>query len=150
MREALETLEKVDTLVVDKTGTLTEGKPKLVTAGDPEVLRLAASVEQLSEHPLAAAIVAGAQERNLALSTAEEFRSLTGQGVTGVVDGHTSFDREPQLHRKSAPRCRKMARPWCYVSIDGQPAGSLGASRSDQGHRPRSHRDACIATGCAS
>ena len=63
--EALEGLEKVDTLVVDKTGTLTEGKPKLVSAPDDEVLRLAASVEKLSEHPLAAAIVAGALERKL-------------------------------------------------------------------------------------
>ena len=81
-------LEKVDTLVVDKTGTLTEGKPKLVRAGDLEVLRLAASVETLSEHPLAAAIVAGALERNLVLSKAEQFASVPGQGVTAIVDGH--------------------------------------------------------------
>ncbi len=87
--EALEGLEKVDTLVVDKTGTLTEGKPKLVSApDDPEVLRLAASVEKLSEHPLAAAIVAGALERKLVLSKAEQFESMPGQGVTAIVDGH--------------------------------------------------------------
>ncbi len=89
--EALETLEKVDTLVVDKTGTLTEGKPKLVSATDDEVLRLAASVEKLSEHPLAAAIVAGALERNLVLAKAENFRSETGRGVGAVVDGRRVF-----------------------------------------------------------
>jgi Cu+-exporting ATPase len=79
--EALEGLEKVDTLVVDKTGTLTEGKPKLVSATNDEVLRLAASVEKLSEHPLAAAIVAGALERNLVLRKRRTFESETGRGV---------------------------------------------------------------------
>jgi Cu+-exporting ATPase len=89
--EALERMEKVDTLVVDKTGTLTEGKPKviaIVTAGgieENEALKLAASVEKASEHPLAAAIVAAAQERGLALSDLSEFDSPTGKGVIGVV-----------------------------------------------------------------
>ncbi|MGH7333126.1 MAG: heavy metal translocating P-type ATPase, partial [Candidatus Rokuibacteriota bacterium] len=93
--EALETLEKVNTLVVDKTGTLTEGKPALtsVTAAsewaEAEVLRLAASLERGSEHPLAAAIVAGAGERGLTLAAVEQFRSVTGQGVTGSVDGRS-------------------------------------------------------------
>jgi P-type Cu+ transporter len=91
--EALETLEKVDTLVVDKTGTLTEGRPTLVsivTAGgreENEVLRLAASLEHASEHPLAEAIVKAAQQRGLALGPVSDFRSLTGRGVTGRVDG---------------------------------------------------------------
>jgi Cu+-exporting ATPase len=91
--EALETLEKVDTLVVDKTGTLTEGKPRLVfvvaTAGatEAEVVALAAGLERGSEHPLAAAILAGAAERNVAPSDLGEFRSLTGRGVTGVAGG---------------------------------------------------------------
>src|SRR5579864_2950454 len=85
--EALEALEKVDTLVVDKTGTLTEGKPKLVTVDDLEVLRLAASVERMSEHPLAAAIVAGATERGLTLAKVEDFHAAPGRGVTGVVEG---------------------------------------------------------------
>ena len=91
--EALEALERVVTLVVDKTGTLTEGKPRLVsvvatdgvTEGD--VLALAAGLERGSEHPLAAAILAGATERAAALSTVTEFRSLTGRGVVGVVEG---------------------------------------------------------------
>ena len=92
--EALELMEKVDTLVVDKTGTLTLGRPKLVaikTANgldEREVLRLAASLERGSEHPLAAAIVEGAEERGLDLRTAREFQSHTGKGVTGRIDGH--------------------------------------------------------------
>src|SRR4029450_13484813 len=92
--EALEVMETVDTLVVDKTGTLTEGKPRLTTVvdladgGETALLRLAASLERGSEHPLAAAIAAGAQERGIALTKAEEFRSLTGKGVVGKVDGH--------------------------------------------------------------
>ncbi len=122
--QALETLEKVDTLVVDKTGTLTEGKPKLVTAGDPEVLRLAASVERLSEHPLASAIVAGAEERHLALSAVQEFRSLTGRGVTGVVEGHTISigNHSAQEVGAALPQDGQTV---VYVSVDGQPAGSL-------------------------
>ena len=91
--DALERLEDVDTLIVDKTGTLTEGKPKLthvVAAGgfnDQQVLRLAAGLEQASEHPLAAAIVAGARERGVEVSGATDFQSHTGKGVTGQVDG---------------------------------------------------------------
>jgi Cu+-exporting ATPase len=91
--EALETLEKVDTLVVDKTGTLTEGKPRLVSiqaapgVTDAEVVALAAGLERGSEHPLAAAILAGAAERNLAPRDLAEFRSLTGRGVTGMAGG---------------------------------------------------------------
>ena len=91
--EALETLEKVDTLVVDKTGTLTEGKPRLVSVvaadgvAEGEVLALAAGLERGSEHPLAAAILAGAAERGAAPAEVAEFRSLTGRGVVGVVGG---------------------------------------------------------------
>lgn len=92
--EALERFEKVDTLIVDKTGTLTEGKPKLVAvlpeAGhdEAEVLRLAASLERGSEHPLAEAIVRGAEERKVALTDATDFEAVTGKGVKGVVDGN--------------------------------------------------------------
>ena len=92
--EALEVLEKVDTLVVDKTGTLTEGKPRLMSVmalssvSDNDLLRLAASLERGSEHPLAAAIVAGAQARGLSLTDARDFTSRTGKGVMGQVDGH--------------------------------------------------------------
>ena len=91
--EALEMMEKVDTLVVDKTGTLTQGKPRLVSVNamggfaEDEMLRLAASLEQGSEHPLAVAIVAGAKERGLVLGVATDFSSETGKGVTGIVEG---------------------------------------------------------------
>jgi P-type Cu+ transporter len=93
--EALERMEKIDTLVVDKTGTLTEGKPKvvaIVTANgfeENQILRLAASVERSSEHPLADAILRSANERNLELGTVEAFDSPTGKGVTGKVDGRS-------------------------------------------------------------
>jgi len=92
--EALEVMRKVDTLVVDKTGTLTEGHPELVNVtaaegfDETEIVRLAASVERGSEHPLAAAIVRGAEKRKVELAAAEDFQSVTGKGVTGVVDGH--------------------------------------------------------------
>ena len=88
--EALETFEKVDTLVIDKTGTLTEGKPKLTTVAtaegfnEDEVLQAVASLEQASEHPLAAAIVAGAKERNIQPAPVNDFQSITGKGVTGT------------------------------------------------------------------
>ncbi|MBP1886169.1 Cu+-exporting ATPase [Ensifer mexicanus] len=91
--EALERFEKVDTLVVDKTGTLTEGKPKVTSIevadgfSETELLRLAATLERASEHPLAAAIVEAAHERGLSLGTAEDFDSPVGKGVTGSVDG---------------------------------------------------------------
>ncbi|HTW64492.1 MAG TPA: heavy metal translocating P-type ATPase [Bryobacteraceae bacterium] len=119
--EALEGLEKVDTLVVDKTGTLTEGKPKLASAPDDEVLRLAASVENLSEHPLAAAIVAGAADRHLTLAKAVNFRSDTGRGVTAAVDGHEVFVGRPVGSNGSAP-----GQTLVDVIIDGKSAGTLG------------------------
>jgi Cu+-exporting ATPase len=121
--EALEGLEKVDTLVIDKTGTLTEGRPKLLSVPDAEVLRLAASVEKLSEHPLAAAIVAGALERNLALSKAERFESIPGQGVTAIVDG-----RRVSVGKPATPSDDPNAtgQTIVHVTIDGQPAGTLG------------------------
>jgi P-type Cu+ transporter len=91
--EALEILEKVDTLVVDKTGTLTEGKPRVSDiaeplAHNPEAFRLTASLEQASEHPLAAAMLEMATQKGLKLSAPKEFQSIPGRGVTGVVDGH--------------------------------------------------------------
>jgi Cu+-exporting ATPase len=92
--EALERFEKVDTLIVDKTGTLTEGKPKLVAVlpendhEEKEVLRLAASLERGSEHPLAEAIVRGAEERDVKMADATDFEAITGKGVKGVVNGH--------------------------------------------------------------
>jgi len=91
--EALETLEKVDTLVLDKTGTLTEGHPRLSTVqpaadwDERELLRLAASLERASEHPLAGAILAGAADRSIPLSAVGDFESYPGKGVAGTVDG---------------------------------------------------------------
>jgi Cu+-exporting ATPase len=91
--EALERLEKVNTIVVDKTGTLTEGKPKvtavvsLADQSEADLLRLAAALERSSEHPLAAAIVAAAEERRIAVGTPANFRSVTGKGVVGIVEG---------------------------------------------------------------
>jgi Cu+-exporting ATPase len=147
--EALEILEKVDTLVVDKTGTLTEGKPKLVsvvtTGGDlqdeSELLRMVASLERASEHPLAAAVVSGAQERNLRLSNPDNFRSLTGKGVVGRVEGRevaignerlleelritTAFDTDL---RARADELRRDGQTVIYVVVDGKPAGLLGVA----------------------
>jgi Cu+-exporting ATPase len=116
--ETLERLEKVDTLVVDKTGTLTEGKPELVSirveprCNETELLRLAASLEQGSEHPLASAIVRGARARGLSLSKPSKFVAITGQGVQGEVDG-------------KAVTVGKSAQSGLTVTIDGQLAGTL-------------------------
>lgn len=101
----MERLEKVDTLIVDKTGTLTEGKPRLtrVVAADSiseeQLLSLAASVEQQSEHPLAASIARGAQERHVTLATVTDFQSTTGGGVIGKADGHEVLVGKPQFMR---------------------------------------------------
>jgi Cu+-exporting ATPase len=92
--EALERFEKIDTLIVDKTGTLTEGKPRLIAVlaepghGEAEVLRLAASLERGSEHPLAEAIVRGAEDKGVDLAATTNFEAITGKGVRGIVDGH--------------------------------------------------------------
>ncbi len=142
--EALETLEKVDTLVVDKTGTLTEGKPKLMTvlalSGEPEstMLRLAASLEQASEHPLAAAIVAGAKVKNIVPVSTKDFRSTTGKGVTGSVEGRTvavgnlKFLEDLSLNEASfgdrAKALQSEGQTVMFVVIDGRPAGLLGVA----------------------
>jgi Cu+-exporting ATPase len=133
--EALETLEKVDTIVFDKTGTLTEGKPKVVASSDAEVLRLAASVERASEHPLAGAIVAAAGQQNLRLSDASGFEYLTGTGVKAFVDGKRvavgnralmteigvfGSGRENAQSVASAPGATQV-----YVAVDGQYAGHI-------------------------
>ncbi len=137
--EALERMEKVDTLVVDKTGTLTEGKPKVVAivaaAGfqESEILRLAASVERASEHPLADAIVRAAKERDLDLSKVEEFDSPTGKGATGKVDGKnillgnsnflTSLGIETQSLKEQAERLREDGATVINIAVDGRLAG---------------------------
>ncbi len=140
--EALETLERVDTLVVDKTGTLTQGAPKLVTVSPDndfdaiQLLRFAASLERGSEHPLAAAIVAGAQERNIALVDAVEFSSVTGKGVEGKVDGRRIMvgnaamlgDAVDEQLVGQAEMLRRRGQSVMYVSVDGTPAGLLGVA----------------------
>ncbi len=126
--EALEALEKVDTLVVDKTGTLTEGKPRLVTVDNVEALRLAASVERLSEHPLAAAIVAGAMERGLTLSKVEDFQAIPGRGVSGLVDGRRvsiGNAMPAELSGRAQPLLQD-GQTVVYVSIDGRSTALLG------------------------
>jgi Cu+-exporting ATPase len=137
--EALETLEKIDTLVVDKTGTLTEGKPSLVTV-EPvsmdrgEFLALAASLERASEHPLAHAIVRGAEDRGLTLSNADGFQSITGQGVTAAVNGRKvavgNLRLIPSAHSLStrADELRADGQTVMFVSIDDVPAGLLGVA----------------------
>ena len=139
--EALELMEKIDTLVVDKTGTLTLGKPKL-TAIEPangyephEVLRLAAALERGSEHPLAAAIVEGAQERDLDISATEQFESHTGKGVTGRVAGHeVALGNKALLSglrvdtgplEATADERRSEGEGVMFVAIDGKLAGLL-------------------------
>ncbi|MHB1206362.1 MAG: heavy metal translocating P-type ATPase [Rhodospirillaceae bacterium] len=139
--EALEQMEKVDTLVVDKTGTLTEGKPRVIAiipaAGfrDAEVLRLAAGAERGSEHPLAVAIVAAAETQNLAIPAATEFDSPTGKGVTALVEGHrivlgsevflNSLAIEVSAIRKQADALRRDGATAIYIGIDGKAAGVL-------------------------
>ena len=142
--EALEVLEKVDTLVVDKTGTLTEGKPKLseiiTVAGidRKEILRLAASLERGSEHPLAAAIIAGAEKEGLPLSAAESFRSLTGKGVIGKVDGLSvalgniallqELGINPGALLERAEELRKEGQTVMFVVVEGGAGGLLAVS----------------------
>ncbi|HEU4358047.1 MAG TPA: copper-translocating P-type ATPase [Xanthobacteraceae bacterium] len=139
--EALERMEKIDTLVIDKTGTLTEGKAKVTAvvaaAGfdENEVLGLAASVEKASEHPLALAIVAAAQERGLDLTVMTEFDSPTGKGVVGAIDGRrlalgsASFLREigiqPSQLEQEAERLRREGATAIFLGVDGKLAGVL-------------------------
>jgi Cu+-exporting ATPase len=138
---ALETLEKVDTLVIDKTGTLTEGKPRLVTvegADEAELLRLAASLEQRSEHPLAAAVVAGAEGRGLLLRPVTDFRARTGMGVMGRIDGRTvALGNQALLEELGAPpgplaeraeRLRAEGQTVVFLAVDGRAVGLLGAA----------------------
>ncbi len=143
--EALETLEKVDTLVVDKTGTLTEGKPTLVhvvpvegAMPEVEVLRLAAALESGSEHPLAAAVIAGARAKKLDTPAAADFKSVSGKGVTGMVEkravalGNAALLDE--LHVSAAPlaaraeELRLEGETVMFVTVDGTLAGLLGVA----------------------
>ena len=142
--EALETLEKVNTLVVDKTGTLTDGKPQLtsvVTAGgvpEDDLLGLAAGLEQASEHPLAAAIVAGARDRGLDVPAVSDFRSDTGKGVSGFVASRrvllgtvellTDHGVDLGALPARADELRRKGQTVVFVAVDGKEAGLLGVS----------------------
>lgn len=141
--EALETMEKVDTLVLDKTGTLTEGKPQVtqvvaLDGAEAEVLRLAASLERASEHPLAAAIVNAATQRGLKLASVSNFQSLTGQGVTGSVDGHQVAIGNAALFAAKnitidrlagqSDALRQEGQTVILVAIDGRPAGMIAVA----------------------
>jgi Cu+-exporting ATPase len=142
--EAIELLEKVDTLVVDKTGTLTEGRPKLVTvepAGgrtEAELLRAAASHERASEHPLAAAIVGGAAERGVAAASVEAFEAIAGRGVRGRVEGREVALGNPKLFEgtgvvdagaaERADRLRRSGQTVVFVAAEGRLIGILGVT----------------------
>ena len=137
--EAIEVMRKVDTLVVDKTGTLTEGKPRLETVvvvdefDEQTMLRLAGSLERSSEHPLAAAIVAGANERGIQIKDATRFQSITGKGVVGEVDGHQvavgnrSLLDDARLDAR-AEELRVNGHTIMFVAIDEKPAGLIGVA----------------------
>ena len=143
--EAIERLEKIDTLVVDKTGTLTEGKPRLTTIvsfdslNENDLLAAAAAVEQQSEHPLASAIVRGAQDRHVTLAKITNFQSSTGGGVSADVDGKSVLVGKPQFLKaqkisgvekleSKAVELQAQGQTAIFVAIDGRAAGILAVS----------------------
>ena len=141
--EAIEVMRKIDTLVVDKTGTLTEGRPKLMSVvtvkmEENQLLRFAASLERGSEHPLAEAIVSGAEERGIVLTVSEGFESMTGKGVTGRIEGHlvalgnqALFDESgvsTETLTEQAEKLRAEGQTVMYVAIDEKVAGLIGVA----------------------
>jgi Cu+-exporting ATPase len=154
--EALEVLERVDTLVVDKTGTLTEGKPRLtaVVALPPHdeatLLGLAASLERGSEHPLAAAITAGAEARGARLDPVDDFRAVPGKGITGTVAGHAILLGNRALFDEAgialdaiserAESLRRDGQTVMFVAVDGRPAGALGVADPVKASTPEAIR----------
>jgi P-type Cu+ transporter len=142
--EAIEVMRAVDTIVVDKTGTLTEGKPRLVSVepalgfDEQTLLRLAASLERASEHPLAAAIVGGAEERGVALTGTTGFASVTGKGVRGTVEGRpvslgnlammADDGVDPGALRERAEALRADGQTVMFVAVDGKLAGIVGVA----------------------
>jgi len=155
--EAIEVLREIDTLVVDKTGTLTEGKPKLVTVkaredfNENELLRLAASLERGSEHPLAAAMVSGAEERQIALVKSESFESITGKGVKGIVEGHSvalgnralleQTGVDPRELAQQAEAYRNEGQTVMFVVVDGKPVGLVGVADPIKESTPEAIRE---------
>jgi P-type Cu+ transporter len=142
--EVLELMAKVNTLIVDKTGTLTEGKPRLVSVlplegySETEILRLAGTLEQASEHPIAAAITSGARERGVEFAALSDFQSATGKGVTGNIGGRkiavgTLKLMEGMVAHDSAvgaraEELRREGQTVMFIAIDGKPAGLLGVA----------------------
>jgi Cu+-exporting ATPase len=155
--EALEIFEKVDTLVVDKTGTLTAGKPSVESVvpvageNDSELVRLVASLEQASEHPLGAAIVAAAKENGLALASVAEFQSLTGSGVSGKVDGKTVIAGNEKLFQGlglslgslqlKADELRRKGQTVIFAAVDGRLSGIIGIADPIKPSTPQAIRD---------
>jgi Cu+-exporting ATPase len=155
--EALEVMEKVDTLVVDKTGTLTEGRPEVVSVralrpiDETDLLRLAASLERASEHPLAASVVRAAEDRGITLAAVKEFASVTGQGVTGIVE-HRPVTLGTQRFLASrgvdagalaalAEAGRARGETVLFVAVDGEPAGLIGVADPVKRTAPEVIRD---------
>jgi P-type Cu+ transporter len=155
--EALELMEKVNTLVVDKTGTLTQGRPELMSVqtlpqfDESEIVRVVTSVERNSEHPLASAMVRAAEENHLALSDAREFHYIPGKGVSGIVEGRSivagneTLLREAgistdQLARQAEP-LRKGGQTVIFVAIDGKPAGVFGIADPVKPSTPEAIRE---------
>ncbi|MFW2437855.1 MAG: heavy metal translocating P-type ATPase [Arenicellales bacterium] len=155
--ESLEILEKVDTIVVDKTGTLTEGHPKLVSVtktadvSADELLLLIASIERASEHPLAEAIVRGAEEKKIALVKVEDFDSITGKGVTGIVNGRSvalgnarlleSLGIETGELPKMADKLRHEGQTVMLAAVDGKAAGLVGVADPIKESTPEAVKD---------
>jgi len=155
--EALELMEQVDTLVIDKTGTLTEGKPRLVAVQaqegftEDEVLRLAACLERASEHPLAEAIIAGAEDKEIALVKPNDFQSITGKGVTGTIDGHKVAVGNMKLLEslgvqlgnlpKHADQQRADGKTVVLVAINGKAAGLVGVADPIKDSTPEAIHD---------
>lgn len=156
--EALERLEKVNTVMMDKTGTLTEGKPKITqivassNVQENELLKWAASVEKNSEHPLALAIVEGAHERNLNIPEVEQFNSVTGGGVTGIVDGKKVFVGKANLLEENritgiaslqaqAKEAQEQAQTVIFVAIDGKAIGFIAVADPIKASTPKAIDD---------
>jgi Cu+-exporting ATPase len=154
--EALEVLEKIDTVMVDKTGTLTEGKPRLASVmaldsgAEDEMLRLAASLERASEHPLAGAIVAGAGQRKLELAGAADFRAVSGKGVAGTVAGRAvALGNAPMFEELGidvtplnahAEELRRDGQTVMMVALDGRAAGLIGVADPVKSSTPEAVR----------
>ena len=155
--EALEIMEKVDVLVVDKTGTLTEGRPRLVSLvssddfDDSTVLRLAASLERASEHPLAEAIVRGAEEKGINLTATDHFESITGQGVSGLIEGHSvalgnlrlmqTLGIDADQLSTDADVARAQGHTVMLIAIDGKAAGRISVADPIKQSTPEAIRD---------